>query len=104
MRFLKSYKLFESVNPMVEQIKDRLVDLEDDGYKVFVGDTPSDSYLIRISNKNRFNYDDIHPYVVHLINFMKEEGYYRVVYDKSEDSKRFSVPLEIKFYRNGSDY
>lgn len=91
MRYLKSYKTYESseINLYVEDI---FRDLEDNGFKVFVkyktteGTLPynprfpnkavSEEVLVDICNsKKRFRYSEISQSVEHLKSFMKGEGY-----------------------------
>ena len=47
MRYIKSYKLFESISK--EEIEDILVDLKDDGFVVIINDDYLDKYDLRIT-------------------------------------------------------
>lgn len=93
MKYLKSYKIFESSDNLREDIKDLLVDLEDQGFYVNVFkrrvdySTTSEDILVSIYKEKRpdpnislytlgiFEYSDVEYYVNRLINFMKENNW-----------------------------
>lgn len=95
MKYLKGYKIFESSNDkeLLEDIKDLLVDLEDQGFYVNVFkrrvdySTTSEDILVSIYKEKRpdpnislytlgiFEYSDVEYYVNRLINFMEKNNY-----------------------------
>lgn len=90
MKYLKSYKIFESSNEdIIEDIRDLLVDLEDQYFSVSVFkrrvdySTTNEDVFISIYKEKKsdfdsldiFKYSDIEFYVERLINYMYDYGY-----------------------------
>lgn len=79
MRYLKTYKLFETFSDrIVPQIEDIALYLRDDGFEVGVENTSmSSGMLITIGKEDNspFNYSDVSETVDHIVSFLKGEDY-----------------------------
>jgi len=89
MKYLKGYKIFESDSNfdkeyLIEEIKDLLIDLEDQEFRVFVKlDDSIDCLNVSIykeeeninTKEDLFNYEDIEYYINRLINYLKDFNY-----------------------------
>ena len=87
MRHLKSYKIFEAIDDLVESLQDICLDLEDDGFEVLVNRVliPNDQrkaltsdksqfIRVRIANNNTFYYREILDTVDRMTMFMGQNG------------------------------
>ena len=113
MKYLKGYKIFESnfmfdKEYLMEDIKDLLIDLEDQEFKVKIWPFVSldgsiddiNIYIYKEENSRRFidplgnttgdlfNYEDIEYYINRVINYLKDYNYRGVgAYKVKEESK-----------------
>jgi hypothetical protein len=91
MRYIKSYKLFESLDYINSTIEDILRDLEDsdiqveiynwDGIEVFLTNRKEHTHTMlfgtfgRFTAPDSFPYETIKPNIEHLVSFLKENGW-----------------------------
>lgn len=72
----------KQLDVIIDNIKDILVDVEDDGFQVSIMPFYRQKFLlINIFQKRVFEFSEIKDSVSHLLSFMKEEGYdYNIQY------------------------
>lgn len=94
MKHLKTYKLFESIDPDLEyDIRDIVADLEDlDEIGVYITTTLDDKPIIIFQHKSNleFNFADIEYYVFRIVNYLGKEKIDKISYlqyDPSQWSK-----------------
>jgi hypothetical protein len=74
MRYLKSYKLFESHSDIIDQCDDILIELRDDGFKTKVS-SPADWIVGVYVSKPDFVWSDVKDTLLRLKDFMESNGY-----------------------------
>jgi|ERR1035437_3657378 uncharacterized protein (UPF0335 family) len=83
MRHIKTYKVFESNKIDIEDIKDILMELEDQGFIVGIKEGDSDYYnrvrgdiIITIAKRNSFfNTSEVEEYVDRVFEYIKSIGF-----------------------------
>lgn len=76
MKHLNSYKLFESSNPLREEVKELLANLEDDGFLVtftYMGSDNGDIYIKKESKDGKdrfFNVDEVRGDISRMCEFL----------------------------------
>jgi len=105
MKYLKEYKIFESDfkfdgESLMEDIKDLLIDLEDQGFEVYIEYYGKIQIKIckevksRSTNEDLFNYRDIEYYIDRVVSFLKDYGYERYVTDEKKiQTKSLTHPV-----------
>lgn len=110
MRYLKTYKIFESNLDIISQCDDILLELKDEGFKTKIS-SPTD-WIIEITvSKSDFEWSDVNNTLLRLKDFMESNGYVlsgelgRCESHKIYDPMTFDVittkSTTLKFEKNG---
>ena len=109
MRYLKTYKLFESsrldkyaneeTDNLKETIKDILIELEDEGFKVQVSKMlpNNDQIMVRIFKNyvNDIKHEILYSTIDRVKDLMKEAGWYEV----EEEPEHYAVDISLRYYK-----
>lgn len=99
MKYLKTYKLFESIDSNLEyDIKDIVADLEDlDEIGVYITTTLDDKPIIIFQSKSNlaFSFIDIEYYVFRIVNYLGKEKVDRISYLTYDNRNFINVPREL---------
>jgi outer membrane protein assembly factor BamA len=105
MKYLKGYKIFDNNDyDLKDDIKDLLIDLEDQEFNVDVEHFGKIQVNIYKEEKGRrhidplgnstgdlFNYKDIEYYIDRLTKYLKDYGYEKYVPDENYDEKKINT-------------
>ncbi len=101
MKYLRRFN--ESSSDIISEIKDRTLDLQDEGFSVYVYQNKR-GYVIQVSYKDYFTISDIiSDHLEHLVDFMKSNGY-ELKYGSMFHTPQNGCGQEIFFYRLGSSW
>jgi hypothetical protein len=85
MRYLKSYKIFESSDESEQWLKDIFLELEDEGYNINIKNSKGNfhssaamcsTYDVTISREKSFKLPDIFEIILTAESYMKDDGWY----------------------------
>jgi len=85
MRYLKSYKIFESSDESEQWLKDIFLELEDEGYNINIKNSKGNfhssaamcsTYDVTISREKSFKLPDIFEIILTSESYMKDDGWY----------------------------
>lgn len=85
MRYLKSYKIFESSDESEQWLKDIFLELEDEGYNINIKNSKGNfhssaamcsTYDVTISRDKSFKLPDIFEIILTAESYMKDDGWY----------------------------
>lgn len=85
MRYLKSYKIFESSDESEQWLKDIFLELEDEGYNINIKNSKGNfhssaamcsTYDVTISREKSFKLSDIFEIILTAESYMKDDGWY----------------------------
>jgi hypothetical protein len=107
MKYLKTYKLFESYDyyNLTDDIKDLVADLEDLGkISVYVSTTLDDKPIIIFQHSTAnyvgknltFKFSDIDEYLFRIIRFLGKEKIYKISYLNYYQWNKFPVSLRTR--------
>jgi len=99
MKYLRRFN--ESNLDIIEEIKDRTMDLQDEGFSVNVYKNNA-GYVVQIYHKDYFTISDIiSDHLEHLVNFMKSNGY-DLKYGNMFRTNQNGCGQEVFFYLGSS--
>lgn len=110
MKYLRTYKIFESDQELEDEIYDILLPIKDyrsDGVFIYVDDSqispPNNHVIIMIEviynkhNCEHLYFHEIKDTILHLINYMKSKGFKDFIYQDRNEERRFNfMNLEVK--------